>query len=110
MTTVENDASRVELLEFVESLRYECGNKSLYEAWQICGGINKWYTKILATSHETLAKKYLSFAQVMQFVGGDFYNKILSRAICKSLELDTLDALMRVSLCKIEMENMDWKA
>ena len=43
-TVVESDASRAELLEFVETLRHECENKSLYEAWQFCGGINDWYT------------------------------------------------------------------
>jgi hypothetical protein len=26
-----------------------------------------------------------------------------------SLKLNTLNALMRVSLCNIEMDNMDWK-
>ena len=43
-TAVESDASRAKLLEFVETLRHECENKSLYEAWQFCGGINEWYT------------------------------------------------------------------
>ena len=42
---VESDASRDELLEFVETLRHESENKSLYEAWQFSRGINKWYTK-----------------------------------------------------------------
>jgi hypothetical protein len=32
------------LLEFVETLRHKCENKSLYEAWQFCEGINKSYT------------------------------------------------------------------
>ena len=27
-----------------------------------------------------------------------------------SLKLDSLDALMRVSLCRIELENMNWRA
>jgi hypothetical protein len=31
-TAVESDASRVELLEFLETLRHKCKNKSLYEA------------------------------------------------------------------------------
>ena len=44
LMAVESDASRAELLEFVETLRHECENKSLYEAWQFCGGINEWYT------------------------------------------------------------------
>jgi hypothetical protein len=40
-TVVESNASRAKLLEFVETLRHECENKSLYKAWQFCGGINK---------------------------------------------------------------------
>jgi hypothetical protein len=36
--TIESDASRDELLEFVETLRQECENKSLYEAWQFLWG------------------------------------------------------------------------
>jgi hypothetical protein len=44
LMVVESDVSRAKLLEFVETLRHECENKSLYEAWQFCGGINEWYT------------------------------------------------------------------
>ena len=44
LMAVESDANRTELLEFVETLRHACENKSLYEAWQFCGGINGWYT------------------------------------------------------------------
>ena len=40
----ESNASRAELLEFVETLRHDYENKSLYEAWHFCGGMNKWYT------------------------------------------------------------------
>ena len=32
LTAVESDASRLKLLEFVESLRHNCENKLLYEA------------------------------------------------------------------------------
>ena len=42
LTAVESDANRTELLEFVETLRHECENKSLYEAWQFSGGFNQW--------------------------------------------------------------------
>ena len=55
---VESSASRAELLEFVQTLRHKCENKSLYEAWQFCGGINE-----MATSHENLAKNYLPFLE-----------------------------------------------
>ena len=40
---VESDASIVELLEFVETLRHVCHNKPLCKVWQFCGGINEWY-------------------------------------------------------------------
>lgn len=33
---VESDASRANLLEFVETLKHECENKSFYEAWWFC--------------------------------------------------------------------------
>ena len=38
LTTVENDASRAKLLDFWKTLRHECENKPLYEAWWFCGG------------------------------------------------------------------------
>jgi hypothetical protein len=41
---VESHAKKAELLEFVKTLRHEYENKSLYKAWQFCGGFNKWYT------------------------------------------------------------------
>ena len=31
LTVVENDASRAELIEFVETLRHECENKKMVE-------------------------------------------------------------------------------
>ena len=44
LTMVESDGSRVELLEFVKTLRQECENKIVYETWKFCGIINKWHT------------------------------------------------------------------
>ena len=81
---VECDASRAELLEFVETSRHECENKSLYEAWQFCRGINEWYTNqphLMKLS--SIGKNHLSFPQALQFVKGNFQNKMLSRATCK---------------------------
>jgi len=39
--TLKSDASRVKLFKFVKTLRHECENKLLYEAWQFCEGINE---------------------------------------------------------------------
>ena len=36
-TVVASNASRAKLLQCVETLRHECENKSLYEAWQFVG-------------------------------------------------------------------------
>ena len=44
LTAVKSYAGRAELLELVENLRRKCENKSLYEAWQFCWGINESYT------------------------------------------------------------------
>ena len=72
-TVVESDPNRVELLEFVKTSRHECENKTFYEAWQFCGGINEWYTN-WPHLMKLWQKKYLSFPQVLQFVKGDFQN------------------------------------
>ena len=44
LTTFKSNACRAKLHEFVETLWHECENKSLYEACQSCGGINKCNT------------------------------------------------------------------
>lgn len=40
LMAVESDTSSAELVKFVETLRHECVNKSLYEAWRFCGSID----------------------------------------------------------------------
>ena len=56
---VESNASRAKLFEFVEIMRHERENKSLYDAWQFCEGIRVLYQ--LATSHETMATNTCHF-------------------------------------------------
>ena len=59
----------------------------------------------MATSHESLAERYLLFPQVLEFVKGDFENKMLFKNYLRaSFKLDTLDALMQVSSCMIGLE------
>jgi hypothetical protein len=108
LTVVESDASRAELLEFVETLRHECENKSLYEAWQFCGAINEWYT-----NWPHLMKIWQKILVIPSSIaicerGFSKQNAIKSH-LRTSLKLDTLDALMRVSLCGIELKNVDWR-
>lgn len=56
---VESNASRAKLFEFVEIMRHERENKSLYDARQFCERIRVLYQ--LATSHETMATNTCHF-------------------------------------------------
>jgi hypothetical protein len=38
------DTCRAEILEFVETTRHECPQKSIYEAWSLCGCTLEWKT------------------------------------------------------------------
>jgi hypothetical protein len=62
----------------------------------------------LIKSHETLAK-YLSFLQVAICEKGFSKQKSIKNHLWASLKLNTLDALMQISLCGIEIKNKDWR-
>jgi hypothetical protein len=60
----ESDMCKGELLEFTGTLQHECENKTIFEAWRICGSNLEWHTNWPKT-YATLAKKKLhSFRQV----------------------------------------------
>ena len=40
----ENDMCKGELLQFTETLRHECENKTIFEAWRICSSNLEWDT------------------------------------------------------------------
>ena len=92
-----------ELWEFMETLRHECEDKTIFKVWRICGSDLKWH---------------MNWPKLMQL-----WQKILlipsSIAICERgfskqnainshfrnmLNLKTLDALMRVCLCGLEVQ------
>ena len=35
---------KVTFVEFMETLKHECENKMIFEAWRICGGNLEWHT------------------------------------------------------------------
>ena len=78
---IQVELNWVELLEFVETLRHECENKSLYEAWQFCGGFNEWYSNWPHLMK--LWQKILVIPLSIAICEGDFKTKMLSRATCK---------------------------
>ena len=81
LMVIESNESRAELLEFVETMRHECENESLFEAWQFRGSNNEWY--INWPHLMKVWQKYLPFPQVLQIVKGDFQNNIMLKAICE---------------------------
>ena len=94
-TTVESNASRAKLLEFVKTLKYEYENKSLYKAWQLRGDINEWYTNWphlmkLWQKNTCHSLKYCNLWK------GNFKTKWYKKPL--------KDALMRASLCGIKLE------
>ena len=103
---IESGASRAEMLKCVETLRHECENISLDEAWQFCEGINKRYTNWahLMKLREKNTCEALKYCNLWR----DFQNKILSKATCELHWNWTLWMLcLRVSSCGIELKNMD---
>ena len=40
----ESDMCKGELLEFTGTLQHECENKTIFEAWRICGSNLEWHT------------------------------------------------------------------
>jgi hypothetical protein len=56
-------------------------------------------------------KTYSLFIQVLLFMETNFSKQnAIKNQLWASLKLDTLDALMKVSLYNIKMDNMDWNA
>ena len=83
--------------------------KSLYEAHQFCGGINEQYANWPHLMKLWPKKKCSSLPQVLQFVRGDFQNKMLSRATCELHWSWIVWRLWCEYLSMIEVENMEWR-
>jgi hypothetical protein len=91
-----------ELIEFMETLRQGCENKSLLEAWKCCGNINEWFVnwQLLMQLWQKLLVISTSIAIAICERGFSKQNAIIKSDLQASLKLDTLDPLMRVSLHK----------
>jgi hypothetical protein len=106
-TKEESDMCKRELLEFMATLRHECENKTIFKVWRICGSDLKWHmnwpklmqlwqkTILIPSSIAICERRYSK------------QNAIKSHLL-NMLNLKTLDAFMRVCLCGLEMDAMDW--
>ena len=111
LTVVESDANRGEVLEFVNFLRHVCDTKPLCKAWWFCEGINEWYVNWpLLTKLWQYTLDIPSSIEICER-GFSKQNAIKSHVLnhlLATLKLDTLDALMRVSLCGLKLV-IDWR-
>ena len=78
-TKEENDMCKGELLKFTETLRYECENKTIFEAWHICGSNLEWYT-----NWPKLMQLWLKIILIPSSIAicEEFSNKMQSKATC----------------------------
>lgn len=105
----ERDLCRAEMLEFIETMRYECGQKSINEAWVLCGCSLEWRTNWPNLTR--LWQKVLVIPSSIAICERGFSKQNLVKSALRSrLRLNTLDALMRVSLCGIDVGDIDWLA
>ena len=103
----ESDMCKGELLEFTEILRLECENKTTFEVWHICGSNLEWHTnwpKIMQLWQEVI---FIPSSIAICERRFSKQNAIKSH-LHNRLNLKTLDAFMRVFLCELEVDAMDW--
>ena len=105
----DRDACRAEMLEFVETIRHECPQKSIHEAWALCGCTLEW-----KTNWPNLIKLWQKMLVIPASTAicerGFSKQNIVKSALRSRLHLNTLDALMRVSLCGLGASEIDWQA
>ena len=103
----ESDMCKGELLEFTETLQYECENNLIFEAWHICGSNLKWLTNwpnLMQLWHKLILVPS-SIAICERIFRKQNAIKSHSR---NRLNLKTLDVVMWVSFCGLEVDAMDW--
>ena len=96
-----------ELLGFTEILWNECENKTIFEAWRICGGNLEWHTNWQRLMPLWQKVKLIPSSMVICERGFSKENAIKSHSRNR-LNLKTLDALTQVILCGLEVDAMDW--
>ena len=105
-TKEESDMCKRELSIFTKTFQHECENETIFEVWRMCSSNLKWHTNW---------PKFIQLWQKIIFIpssiaicerGFSKQNAIKSH-LGNKLNLKTLDALMQVSLCGLEVDAMD---
>ena len=95
-----------ELLKFTEAFRHECENKTIFEAYRICRSNLECHTnwpKLM----QLWQKTRLTPSSIAICERGFSKQDAIKYHMRNRLNLTTLDALMRISLCGLEMDAMD---
>ena len=101
------DEANAELLEFVEMLSSACQHRSMHEAWGFCGHDREFKINWPTLMSLWQAILVIPTSTAVCERGFSKQNWVKSeRRTC--LNLDTLDALMRVSLNSLGVDFMDW--
>ena len=103
----ESDMFKGELLEFMGTLQYECENKTIFEAWHMCRSNLEWHTnwpKLMQLWHKII----LIPSSIVICERGISKQIAIKSHLRNRLNLKTLGGLMRVSLCELEVDAMDW--
>ena len=102
-TKEKSDMCKGEILEFTETLQHKCENKSIFEAWCICDSNLEWHTNWLKLIQLWQKVIFIPSSKAICDRGFSKQNAIKNH-LCNRLNLKTLDALMRGSLCGLEVQ------
>ena len=106
-TEEESNMCKGELLEFTKTLQHECKIKPIFEVWRICGSNLEWH-KNWPKLVQLWQKIILIPSNIAICERGFSKKNAIKSHLRNKLNFKTLDALMRVSLCGLELDAMDW--
>ncbi len=61
MTNIGSDSCNVDLFALTQTLKHECEINLLFEAWELCESIDKWYINYWSHIMKILAKSTSSY-------------------------------------------------
>jgi hypothetical protein len=85
LMAVESNASRADLLDFVENFEAWMRKQIIIWGMAICGGTPSG--KPIGHTSWSFGKKYWSFPQVLQFAKGEFLNKSYQELLASFIEV-----------------------
>jgi hypothetical protein len=101
-----NDMCKEILLEFMEIHRHACENRTIFEAWHVCGSNFERHTN-WPRLMQLWQKVTLIPSSIAIYEQGFSKKTAIKSHLGNRLNLETLDALMWISLYEFEVIEMD---